>query len=134
MDRFIPLRCRAAVVACAAFLAGAVLPHPAAAHEAHGKPVYGGVVAEAGHFQAELVSAPNALTLYVSDHGAPVSTAGARAKLTLLSGARKGELILSPAGANKLAASAEPLPPGTKVVANVTLADGRTAALRFEIK
>ncbi len=117
-----------------ALLAGPLASVPAHAHEAHGKPAYGGVVAEGGTFQAELVSAPAALTLYVSDHGTPVATAGARAKLTLLSGAQKTEVTLAPAGSNRLSAASGPLAAGTKVIANVTLADGRSAALRFEIK
>ncbi|HQP66617.1 MAG TPA: hypothetical protein PK072_08200, partial [Quisquiliibacterium sp.] len=64
----------------------------------------------------------------------PVATAGARAKLTLLSGAQKTEVTLAPAGSNRLSAASGPLAAGTKVIANVTLADGRSAALRFEIK
>lgn len=120
-----------------AALAGLVLAStaPAFAHSEHGKPMHGGVVAEAGVFQGELVAAPAGLTLHLYDHGAPVPAAGASARLTVLAGGQKSELALAPAGENRLAAPAGTvLPKGAKVVAAVKLADGRSGALRFELK
>ena len=108
---------------------------PAFAHSEHGKPMHGGVVAEAGVFQGELVAAPAGLTLHLYDHGAPLPAAGATARLTVLAGAQKSEVALSPAGENRLTAPAGTvLPKGAKVVAAVKLADGRNGALRSELK
>ena len=108
---------------------------PAMAHEEHGKAMHGGVVAEAGAFQGELVAKAGALTLYLTDHGQPIATEGATARMTVLAGGRKSDLTLSPAGGNRLAASGGPaLAAGSKAVANVKLGDGRAGALRFEWK
>ncbi len=121
---------RAAVLACAT-LAGT----PALAHDDHGKPQHGGIVAEAGTFQGELVAGPKGPTLYVSDHGKPVPTAGASGKLVVLAGGQRSDLVLSPAGDNRLApAQPMPLPKGARAVATVSLKDGRSGALRFDVK
>ncbi|HYF58561.1 MAG TPA: hypothetical protein VEA81_06355 [Burkholderiaceae bacterium] len=121
--------------ACAAALL-VVLPVASPAHEQHGRPMHGGVLAEAGTFQGELVNGPKGPVLYVTDHGAPVATAGASAKLTVLAGGARSDLQLVPAGANRLApAQGEaPLARGARAVASVKLADGRSGALRFELK
>lgn len=125
-----PLRLLRITVACAA-LAGTA----AFAHEEHGKPQHGGVVAEAGTFQGELVAGPKGPVLHVTDHGKPVSTAGASGKLVVLAGGQKSELELAPAGGNRLAPP-QPLalPKGARAVATVTLGDGRSGALRFDVK
>jgi hypothetical protein len=108
---------------------------PVTAHEDHNKARYGGVVAEAGSFQGELVTGPKGPVLHLSDHGKPVSTAGASAKLVVLVAGVKSELVLAPAGENRLAPpKPEPLPRGARAVATVTLADGRSGALRFDVK
>lgn len=108
---------------------------PAFAHEQHGKAEHGGMVAEAGAFQGELVAKGGTLTLYLTDHGQPVATQGASARMTLLAGGQKTDLVLAPAGGNRLAATGAPMPgAGAKAVANVKLADGRSGALRFEWK
>lgn len=121
---------RAAVLACAT-LAGTT----ALAHDDHSKPQYGGVVAEAGTFQGELVAGPKGPTLYLTDHGKPVPTAGASGKLVVLAGGQRSDLALSPAGDNRLApAQPMPLPKGARAVATVSLKDGRSGALRFEVK
>jgi hypothetical protein len=121
---------RAAVLACAALAGTAAL-----AHDDHGKPQHGGIVAEAGTFQGELVAGPKGPTLYVTDHGQPVPTAGASGKLVVLAGGQRSDLALSPAGDNRLA-PAQPLslPKGARAVATVTLKDGRSGALRFDVK
>lgn len=120
----------------AATTAGALLvAAPALAHTEHGQPAYGGIVAEAGIFQGELVAKPTGLTLYVTEHGKPIATQGASAKLVVLSGAQKTEVPLVPAGENRLEAkSSIPIAIGAKAVASVKLADGRAGALRFEMK
>ena len=116
-------------------VAAALHGAPALAHSEHGKPMHGGVVAEAGTFQGELVAGPKGATLYLSDHGAPVPTAGASAKLVVLTGGQKAERELVPAGENRLALAGDaPLAKGAKAVATVTLRDGRSGALRFDVK
>jgi hypothetical protein len=130
MNRSAPIRSTLAALAAGALLAAA----PASAHEAHGKPMYGGVVAEAGVFQGELVNAPKGATLYLTDHGQPVPTAGATAKVVVLAAGQKTELDFVPAGDNRLAAPAgATLAAGAKAVATVKLKDGRSGALRFEV-
>ena len=120
----------AAVTAIALGAAGPVL-----AHGNHGEPMYGGVVAEAGMFQGELVAKANQFTVHITDHGAPVSTVGAQARATVLAGTQKLEFTLSPAGENRLAGTAaSPLPSGARAVVAVRLADGRAGSLRFELR
>ena len=121
---------RAAVLACAAFAGTAAL-----AHDDHGKSQHGGIMAEAATFQGELVAGPKGPMLYLTDHGRPVPTAGASGKLVVLAGGQRSDLALSPAGDNRLApAQSMPLPNGARAVATVTLKDGRSGALRFDVK
>ncbi len=121
---------RAGVFACAALVGTA-----ARAHDEHGKPRHGGIIAEAGTFQGELVAGPRGPTLYVTDHGQPVPTAGGSGKLVVLAGGQRSDLALSPAGDNRLApVQSMPLPKGARAVATVTLKDGRSGALRFDVK
>ena len=51
------------------------------AHADHLKPQFGGITAEADVFQVELVTKGNQVILYLSEHGAPVESAGASGKL-----------------------------------------------------
>ena len=126
---------RFSAVRCAVSIAAVLAAGPALGHADHGKPMYGGIVAEAGVFQGELVAGPKGATLYVTDHGAPVPTAGAAGKLLVLSAGQKTERELVPAGENRLAVSGgEPLAKGAKAVATVRLKDGRSGALRFELR
>lgn len=128
------LSLRHAALAAATCLA---LGAPAAgwAHAEHGQPAYGGIVAEAGTFQGELVAKDRTLTLYISIHGEPVAMTGGSAKAVVLNGSAKSELTFTAAGANKLTATAAgPLVAGTKAVVTVKLPDGRSGALRFEVK
>ena len=121
----------AAIAAAGALLA----PVPALAHAEHGQPVHGGIVAEAGVFQGELVAQPAGLVLFITDHGKPVPTQGASARLVVLAAGHKSEVPLAPAGENRLEGRpAEALAAGAKAVASVRLADGRAGALRFELK
>ncbi|MDD2742730.1 MAG: hypothetical protein PHV02_10670 [Rhodocyclaceae bacterium] len=90
------------------------------AHAEHGQAQYGGVVAEAGVAQFELVSKSGQLIVYVSNHGQAVATAGATGKLTILEGAKKLELDLKPAGDNRLEAKGN-IVKGAKVLISVKL-------------
>ena len=99
------------------------------------KPHHGGIVAEANDMDYELVVQPGTLTLHLRDHGKPAKTEGAIAKLTLLNGTEKSEVVLAPAGEGKLEAKgAFKVAPGTKVVALVTLPGKKAANVRFAVK
>jgi hypothetical protein len=104
----------------------------------HGKdhqPRHGGVMVVIGHTDYELVAKPDRLMLFVSDHGQPLSTTGATAKLTLLTGKDKASADLRPAAPNRLEATGSfKLQPGTVAVATVTLAGKKAAAVRFVVK
>jgi hypothetical protein len=104
-------------------------------HSHASKPEHGGVVADAGDIGYELVARPDTLTLHLRDHGKPVKTEGAGAKLTLLSGTEKSEAVLVPAGDGKLEAKGTfKVAAGTKVVALVTLPGKKPANVRFALK
>lgn len=96
-------------------LALALSSLPALAHEDHGKPMHGGIVAEAGHAQFEIVAVGDKLTVHVTNHGEPVATAGASGKLTALAGSAKSEIVLQPAGDNRMAGQGT-LAPGAKLL------------------
>jgi len=106
---------------------------PAIAHEEHGKPQHGGVVAEGGHYQAELVARADRLTLHITEHGAPLPTAGGSAKLTLLVDGRKSELTLPPAGENRFEAKGSFNVQGAKVVAALNVPGKPAKTLRFAL-
>jgi hypothetical protein len=104
-------------------------------HGDHHQPKFGGIVAEGKAFDAELVAKPDLITVYVSDHGKPMSAKGAKGKITLLSGTDKSEAELVPAGDNKLEAKGKfNVSTGTKALVVIT-PDGKTAStLRFTLK
>lgn len=104
-------------------------------HAHEHKPLHGGVVVEASDMDFELVAKVEQITLYVRDHGKPANTAGAVAKLTLLSGTDKSEIALRPAGDNRLDAKGQfKTGPGSKAVAMVTLAGKKPINVRFSLK
>lgn len=113
---------------------GLVLTQPVFAHGEHGKPQYGGLYGEAGSFQAELVTGPAEVSLYLSVHGEVLSSQGATAKLTVLGAGDKRELVLNPAGANRLTAKlGSPLVKGSKAVASITLPGKSVATVRYSL-
>ena len=85
-----------------ALLCALSLPTAALAHAEHGQPQFGGVVAEAGEAQFEVVGKDGKLVVHVTNHGAPLDTVGATGKLTVLSGTNKQDIQLKPAGGNRL--------------------------------
>ena len=104
----------AAVVALALTSASSI----ALAHAEHGQAQYGGVVAEAGEAQFEIVGKDGKLTVFVTNHGAPVDTAGASGKLTALAGSTRSEFDLKPAGDNRLQGQGS-VAAGAKLLINV---------------
>ena len=105
----------------------------AIAHAEHGQPQYGGVVAEAGMAQFELVSQGDKLIIHVTQHGQPQSTTGATGKLTILEGAKKSEFELKPSGENRLEAKGSAAS-GAKVLISVQLADKSPLQARAVMK
>ncbi|UCV30537.1 hypothetical protein [Ferribacterium limneticum] len=88
-----------------ALLLALSLPTAAMAHAEHGQPQFGGVVAEAGEAQFEVVGKDGRLFVHVTNHGSPLDTTGASGKLTVLAGSAKQEYALKPAGGNRLEGS-----------------------------
>lgn len=115
--------------------------HKGHAHDAKGaehahemKPQHGGVVSVVKDVNYELVTSPEGIALYVSDHGKATDLTGGSAKLTLLSGTKKTETTLAPAKDALRAQGAFDVPAGTKVVAQVTLKGQAAQAVRFTTK
>lgn len=103
-------------------------------HKEH-KSHHGGVVAEIGHTEYELVAKPDVLTIYIYDDEKPVSTKGATATLSLTSGNEKSSVKLEPAGDNKLDAKGGfKVAPGTRVLATVALEGKKPQQVRFTLK
>jgi len=103
-------------------------------HAHEHKPLHGGVVAEAKDIDFELVARPAAIQLHLRDHGKPMDISKASAKLTLLAGAAKQEVVLAPAG-DKLEATGDfKVEAGTKAVAVLTLQGKPAATARFVLK
>ena len=110
----------------------------AAGNHNHGhehKPLHGGVVVESNDMDYELVAKSDVITLHLRDHGKPANTQGMSAKLTLLNGTEKSEVMLAPAGSSHLEAKGSfKVAAGTKVVALVTMPGKKPANVRFAIK
>ena len=90
----------------------------ALAHAEHGQPQHGGVVAEAGEAQIEIVSKDGQLTAYLSNHGNPVVATGATGKLVAMAGTVKSEFDLKAAGDNRLQ-GAGTIPAGAKLLITI---------------
>ena len=125
-----------AFIALSALSLGLVAAPAAAAAGSHDhSPKHGGIVTAGKAFDAELVATPDSITVHVSDHGKPLSTKGAKGKITLLSGAEKSEVELIPAGDNRMEAKGKfNVSKGTKAVVNIEPQGKRPGMLRFEIK
>lgn len=104
--------------------------YAAGPHSHADKPLHGGVVAEARDIDFELVAQKDKLRLYVRDHGKKVDVTNATAALTLLNGADKQEVALTPQGEWLGAAGDFKVAKGTKAVAVVKQA-GKTVTVRF---
>jgi len=95
---------------------------------------YGGVVTEVKEIQYELVAKADSLAIYVEDHGKKVSTKDGSAKVTLLNGTEKTEVMLAPAGDNKLEARGTyKVGKGTKAIAVVTMPGKPAQSVRFNL-
>ncbi|EXI67279.1 MAG: hypothetical protein AW08_02114 [Candidatus Accumulibacter adjunctus] len=112
------------------------IAHAAGGHD-HGtdhKPAHGGLVVESHHLDFELVVKPEALQLFVRDHGKPVDVSKATGKLTLLSGNEKLELPLTPAGDHLASKGNYTLQAGRPVIAQVVFPGKASVAARFVLR
>ncbi len=120
----------------AAGLAAALNAAPvfAGAGHDHG-PKYGGVVRELHNVAYELVTKPDSLTLYVSDHGKPIPTQGATAEAVIYAGNEKTSVKLEPAGENRMVAKGNfKVGVGVRVVLTTTLPGKTPAKATFNLK
>lgn len=109
---------------------------PAFADAGHDhSPKYGGVVRELRNVSYELVARPDALTLYVSDHGKPVPTQGATAEAVIYAGNQKTTVRLEPAGENRMVAKGNfKVGVGVRVALTATLPGKTPAKATFNLK
>lgn len=78
---------------------------------------------------------PDSLTLYVSDHGKPVPTLGARADAVIYAGSNKTAVALEPAGENRmLARGGFRVGVGVRVAVTVALAGKQPVKVIFNLK
>jgi hypothetical protein len=106
------------------------------AASAHGgaEPKHGGVVQAAGDLSFELTARDNGATIYVEDHGKPLSTAGMTGRLTVLNGGERSDTELKSAGENTLDAEGVSIISGSRAVAALKSADGTVLTIRFSVK
>ena len=121
---------------CALFCSTCLLAPAAFAGAGHDHgPRHGGSVREVGNIGYELVAKADSLTLYVFDHGKPLATAGAKARVTLYSGSAKTEVTLEPAGENRLAAQGNfKVGVGVRAALAITLPGRSEAKATFNLK
>ena len=98
-------------------------------------PKYGGAVREVKNVAYELVARPGSLTLYVSDHGKPISTQGAEAEAVIYAGNEKTTVRLEPAGENRMVAKGNfRTGVGVRVALTTTLPGKPPAKATFNLK
>ena len=103
---------------------------------AHGTaiPKHGGLVDNGGEITFELVTSKNRITIFVDDHGKPVSTQGASAEL--LAGSRTGKRIatLIPLGLNAVSGTKPVFRSGDRLYVRLTMHDGSISIGEFIVK
>jgi hypothetical protein len=116
-------------------LPSAILAADKHGHDHAHKPLHGGIIAEAGDIDAELVARADSLTVHVLEHGKPLATAGAKAIATIHSGNDKFPVVLEPAGENRLAAKGSfKTGVGVRVALGLTLPSKPEARFNFRLK
>lgn len=118
----------------AAITSTLLLALTAQAHETHGKPQYGGIVAEAAIFQAELVVKQTTATIYLTDHGKELANKGVTGKLTVLADGKTYTVNLAPNANNQMQATLTTPVKSGKFVAQIALPNKPAASVRFELK
>jgi|1048.fasta_scaffold143203_1 hypothetical protein len=118
----------------AALLASFIFHLPAVAGPGHDhgkdhKPMNGGLFFQAA-YDYELVVKDGEVKLFVTDHGKPVSLAGASAKLSILEGVKKTDIDLMPSGVFFSAKTGLKPVSGAKAVVQVKIG-GKSSTARF---
>lgn len=112
-------------------------PALAADKHDHGdlKPMHGGVIAEAGGLDMELVAKADGLTLYLADGHKPVASAAVKAKATVYAGGEKTPTAFEAAGDNRLVAKGRfKTGIGVRVAVAVTLPGKAEVRTTFNLK
>lgn len=121
-----------ALVTCVPLAVRAADKH---SHDHGHKTMHGGIIADAGDLDYELIVKSDSLTVYVVDHGKPVATAGASGSATIYASSDKTTVALMPAGENRLVARGSfKTGIGVRVSASVTLPGTPEAKLNFRLK
>lgn len=117
----------ALAVAAALLIAGTVW--------AHGDPVpqRGGVLQVLDELDFELVVKADKIDLYTSDDNEPVPSEQMSGTLTIKDDAGTTKVTLEPAGINRLRATEITAASGSRVIAIVTMPDGKSLAVTFAI-
>jgi hypothetical protein len=119
----------AATVAFALAISGAALAQKAAIAPKHG----GQTAVVAGHHDAELVLKPDALVLYLSNHGKPLVPADDAIKATVQDGGKTTELLLKAEGDHVTAKLAAPIKAGAIILMSGKIG-GHAMSARFVAK
>ncbi|QWE28464.1 hypothetical protein [Polynucleobacter sp. AM-7D1] len=96
------------------------------------KPMHGGIIVEAKDIDVELVTKPDSLSLYLTDHGKPIPIDGGTAKLTVLIGSDKKDYELLPNGGKFELKGSFAIPKGAKAIAVIKIGTKVTTA-RFNL-
>ena len=102
-------------------------------HKHDHSPKHGGIVVEVKDIDLEFVLKSDLIQMHVRGHKA-VKLDGATAKLSLLAGSTKTDVVLSVAGDKFEAKGKFDVDKGTKGIAVVTLAGQAPRTARFEVK
>ncbi|MGA0810657.1 MAG: hypothetical protein ACO3PA_06575, partial [Burkholderiaceae bacterium] len=78
----------------------------------------------------ELLIKDGQALLFVTDHGKPVSLSGATAKLTILEGSKRTDIVLSPSGESLSAKTTIKPSAGAKAVVQLRVA-GKSSTAKF---
>lgn len=101
----------------------------------HGDPVAkrGGILQVIDELDFELVVKGDKIDLYTFDDNEPVPSEEMSGTLTIMSDSAKSKVALEPAGINRLRASGVTAASGSRVIAIVTMPDGKSLAVQFSI-
>lgn len=119
----------AATLAASLALGGVALAQKAPAAK-HG----GQTAVVAGHHGAELVLQPDALILYLTNHGKPLVPADNAIRATIQEGSKKTELSLRAEGDRAVAKLAAPISKGAIIVLSGKISGGHAMSARFVAK
>lgn len=116
-----------AVLSIALGFAGTALAQKAARHG-------GQTAVVAGHHDAELVVKPDALVLYLTNHGKPLIPADNAIKATIQDGGKTIELLMKAEGDHAIAKLAAPLNKGAIILLSGKISGGHAMTARFVAK